>query len=74
MFASSLDLLPASVLLDAISDGTLETLVSAGASILNPGCGPCVGTHQGFPKWGGCDLCGKSEFRGRMEILNPRFI
>ncbi|MEM9929256.1 MAG: aconitase family protein, partial [Bacteroidota bacterium] len=38
-----------SVLLDAVTDGSLEALVRAGASIINPGCGPCVGTHQGVP-------------------------
>lgn len=36
-------------LLDAMNDGTIQTLINAGASIITPGCGPCVGTHQGVP-------------------------
>ncbi len=38
-----------SVLLDAMNEGTLQILIEAGASIITPGCGPCVGTHQGVP-------------------------
>lgn len=30
-----------------IADGTLETLVSAGAVVLAPGCGACAGIHAG---------------------------
>ncbi|WLD95315.1 3-isopropylmalate dehydratase large subunit [Alkalihalobacillus sp. AL-G] len=37
------------VYLDAVKDGTAEILMSAGATFLNSGCGPCVGTHQGIP-------------------------
>lgn len=37
------------VYLDAMRDGTLETLVRAGAAVVTPGCGPCVGTHNGVP-------------------------
>jgi homoaconitase/3-isopropylmalate dehydratase large subunit len=41
--------LPASreVLLAAISQGIITDLVNAGATLLNPGCGPCLGAHEG---------------------------
>ncbi len=41
--------LPASreVLLAAIERGIISDLVVAGATLLNPGCGPCLGAHQG---------------------------
>ncbi len=42
-------ILPASreVLLAAIARGYIADLVAAGATLLNPGCGPCLGAHQG---------------------------
>jgi homoaconitase/3-isopropylmalate dehydratase large subunit len=42
-------LLPASreVLLGAIEEGLVSDLVQAGATLLNPGCGPCLGAHEG---------------------------
>ncbi|MBZ5578299.1 MAG: 3-isopropylmalate dehydratase large subunit [Acidobacteriia bacterium] len=42
--------IPASqrVYLEALRLGYLETLVAAGAIINPPGCGPCVGLHQGI--------------------------
>jgi 3-isopropylmalate/(R)-2-methylmalate dehydratase large subunit len=41
--------LPASreVLLGALEKGIISTLVAAGATLLNPGCGPCLGAHEG---------------------------
>lgn len=37
------------VLLDALREGIVETLVRSGAALVTPGCGPCVGTHNGVP-------------------------
>jgi 3-isopropylmalate/(R)-2-methylmalate dehydratase large subunit len=35
------------IYLDAMKKGYVESFVEAGAIVNNPGCGPCVGTHQG---------------------------
>ncbi len=35
------------VYLEAMRRGYLEVLARAGAMITNPGCGPCIGRHQG---------------------------
>ena len=40
------------ILLDMIADGTYQTLLNAGALAVTPGCGPCVGTHNGVPSDG----------------------
>jgi 3-isopropylmalate/(R)-2-methylmalate dehydratase large subunit len=37
------------ILLDAIEAGYISDLLEAGASVITPGCGPCVGTHGGIP-------------------------
>ena len=41
--------IPASrtTLLGAIENGTMETLLKAGVTLATPGCGPCLGAHQG---------------------------
>ncbi|UCF12396.1 MAG: 3-isopropylmalate dehydratase large subunit [Thermoplasmatales archaeon] len=36
-----------SVYLEAIKKGYIEIFLKAGAIIVNPGCGPCLGLHQG---------------------------
>ena len=36
------------IFLDALKKGYINIFVEAGASVNNPGCGPCVGTHQGI--------------------------
>lgn len=38
-----------SIYLDALKNGYIETFVNAGAVVLPPGCGPCVGTHNAIP-------------------------
>jgi len=32
----------------AVADGTLTTLLDAGATVGTPGCGPCIGRHMGI--------------------------
>lgn len=56
-----------SILADAIADGTMATLVGAGATLLPSGCGPCVGTHLGVPGDGETVISsGNRNFQGRM--------
>lgn len=37
------------IYLQALREGILEVLIQAGANILTPSCGPCLGTGQGIP-------------------------
>ncbi len=37
------------IYLQAIKEGLIEIFITAGANILSPSCGPCLGTGQGIP-------------------------
>ncbi len=54
-------------LLRAMQDDTMQILLEAGATLTTPGCGPCMGRHQGTLGEG--DVClstGNRNFKGRM--------
>jgi len=56
-----------SIYLDAVKRGFIGTLIEAGASIVTPGCGPCVGTHNGVPSASEVVISSANRnFKGRM--------
>lgn len=60
-----------SVFLDALKIGLINTFIKAGAVIVAPGCGPCVGTHNGIPADSEIVISSANRnFKGRMG--NPR--
>jgi homoaconitate hydratase family protein len=61
--------LPASreILLEAIGEGIVTDLVAAGGTLLNPGCGPCLGAHEGCMAPGERTIStANRNFKGRM--------
>jgi len=55
------------IMLDALKAGYIDTFVKAGAAVVAPGCGPCVGTHNGIPADGETVIStANRNFKGRM--------
>lgn len=55
------------IYLEVLRRGWIEELVKAGAVIMNPGCGPCMGNHEGVPANGEVVLATSNRnFKGRL--------
>lgn len=59
------------IFLEALRAGIVEIFIKAGAVIVSPGCGPCVGTHNGIPADGEVVIStANRNFKGRMGNPN----
>ncbi len=59
------------IFLEALRLGIVDIFVKAGAVLVAPGCGPCVGTHNGVPADGETVIStANRNFKGRMGNPN----
>jgi len=59
------------IYLECLKKGYINTIIEAGGCVTNPGCGPCVGTHQGIPSDGENVIStANRNFKGRMGNQN----
>ncbi len=59
------------VFLDSLKLGLADIFIKSGAVIVAPGCGPCVGTHNGIPADGEVVVSSANRnFKGRMGNPN----
>ena len=66
-------IIPASqeIYLKAIDEGLVQIFIKAGANVLTPSCGPCLGTGQGIPSDGiNIISTANRNFKGRMGNKN----
>ena len=60
-----------SVLSDALDVGVAQMIVASGGTLLPPGCGPCLGAHEGVLGPGEvCISSSNRNFKGRMGSEN----